>query len=338
MSNPFQGVDEILAALHPRHAATKQPAELEPDAPERIQQIWQAIGLSDFTRGLSLRPRTWAESEAELAPILERWSETPKSRAVWGATGGAIREALPGRLRVLKAFAEKIIVTDESTGLPDPPVLVVRSEARRVLRYCEAYTEWLIWELVTIVAQTRLTGYNRLAQLPSTRILAEVYPVGMYQLADRVWWMEMPKFDLTDGIPTIQTTVFYASLEAYSGFVSGLPEEKRAFMREPQGERCWLRDPGPLDLTKGTPEGFRRMASVGHDGRPESGIRAIGRVGSWLVWIGMVPKGDMAVKFDPAAHEEVSSWLKSLGLKVKQTEPLFLRVKGKRVGHDYYGW
>jgi hypothetical protein len=339
MSNPFQGLDSILAALCPRHGGDKQAAELEPDAPERIQQIWRALGLSELTRGLSVRPRTRAESEKELLPFLQRWSETPKSRAVWGESVEAIRKALPERLRVVQAASdEKLTITDESAGLVDPPVVQVQSESRRVLRYCDTYSEWLIWRLVRTVAQTRLAAYNRLAELPSKRIVDDAYPPGMYQLADRIWWMEMPKFDPEAELPPIQTTVFYASLEDYSAYVFSLPEEKRAFMRTPHTELCWLRAPGPLDLTEGTPEGFRPMTSVGFDGRPEKAIRAIGRVGAWFVWLGMVARGDIAVGFDPAARAEVSGWLESLGLKVKQTIPLDIRLKGKSVGHDYFGW
>jgi hypothetical protein len=338
MSNPFDGLDTILAALSPHHVGSKQTADLEPDAPERLRQIWQAIGLTELTRETSFRPRTRAASEEELAPILEQWSKSPKARAVWGESVEAIRKALPERLRVVQALSERIGITDESTGLADPPVLMLRSETRRALRWCETYTEWLTWKLLGVVAQARLAGYNRLADLPSTRILDEAYPLGMYQLADRIWWMEKPRLDPEAEDPVIGTMIFYASLEEYSAYVFGLPEAERAFMREPRGERCWLRDPGSLDLTSGTPEGFRAMPTVGYDGRPERGIRAIGRVGSWFVWIDMVAGGDLALRYDPAAHDEVSSWLNSLGLKVKQTEPLFLRVKGKKVGHDYYGW
>jgi hypothetical protein len=338
MSNPFDGLAAILAALCPQRAASKLPAELEADAPERLRQIWQAIGLTELTGETSFRPRTRTASEEELAPILEQWSKSPKARAVWGQSAEAIRKALPERLRVVQALPERIGITDESTGLADPPVLMIRSETRRTLRWCETYTEWLTWKLLGVVAQVRLTGYNRLADLPSTRILDEAYPLGMYQLADRIWWMEKPRLDPEAEDPVIGTMAFYASVEDYSAYVFGLPEAKRAFMREPRGERCWLHDPGPLDLSKGTPEGFRPMPTVGYDGRPERGMRAIGRVGSWFVWLGMVADGDMAVRYNPAAHDEMSSWLNSLGLKVKQTEPLFLRVKGKKVGHDYYGW
>jgi hypothetical protein len=77
---------------------------------------------------------------------------------------------------------------------------------------------------------------------------------------------------------------------------------------------------------------------VEYDGKPGKSIRAVGRVGSRFVWLGMVPNGDMAVHFDPAAHADVTSWLDSLGLKVKQNIPLTIRLFGKPVGHDYYGW
>ena len=338
MSNPFDELEAILSALNPRHKESKRAAELEADAPERIRQVWQAIGLSDFTRDLSVRPRTRGQSEEELASILGRWSQTPKTRAAWGATAEAMRGALPDRLRIVRALTEEVGITDESAQLADPPVLLVRSESRPALRWCETYTEWLIWRLVSIVAQKRSTGYRKLVDLPATQVLREGYPVGMFRLAEGVWWMEMPRLSREAEDPVIRTMVFYASLESYSTFVFDLPEEQRAFMANPPSEVWWLRDAGPLDLTKGTPDGFRAMGTTGYDGKPEKGMRAVGRVGKWLVWIGGVAKGDWAVNFNPDGREEVSNWLDRLGLKVKQKIPLTLRVNGKNVGHDYYGW
>lgn len=338
MSNPFQGLDEILTTLYARHGGDKKVADLEPDAPERYRQIWQAVGLSDFTRDLGLRARTRATSEDELLPILRGWTEAPKPRAVWGESVEAIRKALPARLRLIQTSAKRIGILDETTKLPDPPVLMVQAESNRVLRWCETYTEWLTERLLGIVAQVRMTGYNQLAALPATQILDEAYPLGMYQLADRIWWMKRPRLNPEVERPTIGDFVFYTSLEAYSAYVFALTDEQRAFMREPPGEVSWLRKPGALDLTKGTPEGFRPMAEVDFSGRPGTGIRAIGRVGSRFVWLGMVAKGDMAVTFNPDAHAEVSSWLEGLGLKVKQNIPLRPWVNGARVGHDYFGW
>lgn len=324
MNNLFEGLDAILAVLVPRHATTKQAVKLEPDAPERLRQIWEAVGISDFTRELEVRPRTARESEEELAIELRRWAETPKIRAVWGKTVEGIRKALPKHLRVVRVLPKQLGVTDEDTRVPDPPVLMLRVEERKALRWCGSYSDWLIWRLVRAAARKRLTGYNKRARLPATQILEQAYPPGMYQLADRIWWMEMPKFSPKAEQPTIVTTLFYASIDDYLTYAFGLTDQQRAFLSKPQGEVWWLRSPGKLDLTHGAPEGFRAMGHIGYDGKPENSVRAIGRVGSSLVWLEMVPKGDMAVTFNPTAREQVSSWLEGLGLAVKQKIPFDL--------------
>ena len=339
-ANPFRELGEILGALNPRYHAGEKAA-LEADAPLWVRRIWEAVGTCDAIQETSVRFWTRAESEDELGKTFERWSESPKARAALGKTAAAMRGKLPASIRLVRALTEEIAVTDESTGADDPPVLLMRSDSRKVLTWCASYREWLVWHLVSTIASTRSAGYNRRAELPSTPVLAEAYPAGMHRLAEGIWWMGMPALSEDAGIPTVQTKVFYASMEAYSAYALALPDTKLPFMVAPAGDTLWTKSAGKLDLTKATPEGFRGTSQIGYDGKTQKSVRAVGRVGSTIVWIGSAAEEqaeDVWITFNPQGRETVEKWVKGLGLKVKQDLPLRARVQGKRVSYDHYGW
>jgi hypothetical protein len=339
-ANPFRELAEILGALNPRCRAGEKAA-LEDDAPLWVRRVWEAVGISDAIQETAFRFWTRAESEDALAKTFEGWSESPKARAALGKTAEAMRGKLPAKIRLVSTPSDDLAVIDESTGADDPPVLLMRSEEREVLTWCPSYREWLVWHLVTRFTSTRFAGYNRRVELPSTPVLAEAYPTGMHRLAEGIWWMAIPALSEEAGIPTVQTKVFYASMEAYSAFALALPDDKLPFMMAPAGDVFWTKNAGKVDLLEAPPEGFRRTTHIGYDGKVQKSARAVGRVGSTIVWVGSAAEkkpDDVRITFNPQGREAVSKWVKSLALKVTPDIPLQTRAQGKRVSYDYYGW
>jgi hypothetical protein len=334
-ANAFAELDDVIGALVPQHRTSKRPADLPSDAPSRVRALWEAIGFGPATNeARKVAFPSLEQSEAELRRIFEAWTANPKSRARWNADGGvaAFRAHLPARCRLIKDRGDEIDVTDETVDADDPPVLAMRREAAPVLVWHERYTEWLIWELLGVLTTTRSTGYDDRGQLAGEQVLLGVYPK-MWRLADRIWWMEMPKYSRKDELPVNATKIFFASVEDYLAFVLALPDDKIGYTRSPRLSTLELRSAGPLDLFKGTPEGFRSFTRLGHD-RPDQGRHAIGPVGDTVVMLDGLEKGPVGVGFNPMKREQIFVWLKSLaGVKIAAGSETKLRP-----GYDKFGW
>src|SRR6185312_4216470 len=296
----FQELDSIYARLQPAHATGKRPAALEPDAPSKMREMWEATGVSDATGRL----RTRAESEDELAAIFRKWAAAPVSRSAWGANEAAFRRALPDRVRVLRTGTSGVVVSDETRGESDPPVLLMKPGKSPLVRYHDRYTEWQIWRGLGLAADDRETSYHPMGPIDGQQILKEAYPPGLYAMADGIWWLHMPPFPEDAEIPVKPRPVIYASAKAYLQFLLALPVEKQALFTLPKSSVFEVTQPGPINLAKTAPDGFR-VSKRADDRGPETGwFQAIGRVGDAFVWLVMRENSDLTVGFDPGARDQ----------------------------------
>lgn len=333
--NPFREVDAVLATLHPRHTRTKRAPLLEPVAPARLRQLWEAIGVSDATRALGLPLMTRDESEGALGHIFKAWDASPRDRGAWGGGAEAFRAALPACVRLVRHWKDEIAVTDESGDDPDPAVLVMRENRRPLLTWCRHYTEWLLWRLLGAVARTRRVDFPD--GLPGARLLVDGYPPGLRRVAEGIWVIERPKFTRPDEEEQ-PAFLFYSSMTGYSEHVMAQRGSKIGLYPEPLGHRFWVRAPGPLDLFRGTPDGFRVFTRLDLDGQTSKAQSAIGRAAGTIVFLGMLDRGELSVKIDPRARVGVLAWLKGLGVKPHREEPLVAWAAGRKLSFDAFGW
>src|SRR5690606_35264969 len=70
-------LDALLSELCPQHRTTKKGVELEPDAPERMRRVWEALGESEATARLRVLRRE--ESRAALERVFSDWAAEPRS-------------------------------------------------------------------------------------------------------------------------------------------------------------------------------------------------------------------------------------------------------------------
>lgn len=320
----FEGLDAIYAQLRPTHANGKKPAALEPDAPARMRQMWEATGVSDATGAF----RSRADSEAELARVFAEWAAAPVNRKAWGADAAAFRRALPERVRLLRVATSGIAVTDETGPQDDPPVLLMRPDEGPLVRYHDRYTEWQIWRGLGLAASIREAKHQPIASLEYRQILKDAYPPGLYALAPRIWWLHMPPFPRDAEIPVNPRPVLYASAREYLEFLLGLSVEQQAFFSLPKSSVFEVTKPDPINLAQGAPDGFRVSKRADARG-PETGwFQAIGRVGDALVWLVMRENSDLTVGFDPAARDRVRAWLEGLGVPIARERPLKTPASG----------
>jgi hypothetical protein len=316
--NPFEQVDAIFTQLHPGHAPQKKAPALEPDAPAKLRELWEATGVSEATGKL----RTRAESEDELAQIFRDWAVAPVNRGAWGADAAAFRRALPERVRLVSKRSSAVVVTDESAGADDPPVLAMRADHSPLVRHHDRYTEWQIWTGLDRVASVRETKYFPHGSSNGRQILADVYRPGLYEIADRIWWLHMPPFARDLGVPVNSKPVIYASAREYLDFLVALPPDRQGLFGLPRGSNFEVRDPGPINLARQAPAGFRVCNSADFRRRETGWFHGIGRVGDTWVWLVMRENGELTVGFDPAGAEQVRAWLASQGVKVTGERPL----------------
>jgi len=320
----FRELDAIYARLQPGHAAGKKPAQLEPDAPGRMREMWEATGVSEATGKL----RTRAESEEELAGIFRKWAAAPVSRSAWGADAAAFRRALPERLRVLRTGTAGVVVSDETGGADDPPVLLMKPDRSPLVRYHDRYTEWQIWRGLGLASGDRQAHYHPFGAADGQAILKEVYSPGLQLIADGLWWLHVPPFPRDAEIPVNPHPLIYASAKAYLEFLLGLPVEKQALFTLPKASVFEVTNPGPINLAHGAPEGFR-VSDRADDRGPVTGwFQAIGRVGGAFVWLVMRENSDLTVGFDPAAGAQVRAWLDGLGVPIARERPLKVPSSG----------
>ncbi|HXU61935.1 MAG TPA: hypothetical protein VN962_09560 [Polyangia bacterium] len=325
-TNPFEALDAIYAQLRPAHATGKKPAPLEPDAPSRMREMWEATGVSDAT-GIF---RSRADSEAELARIFAEWVAAPINRKAWGADAAAFRRALPARLRLLRVATSGIAVSDETGDQDDPPVLLMKPDESPLVRYHDRYTEWQIWRGLGLAASIREAKHQPLASIERRQILTDVYSPGLYELAERIWWLHMPPFPQDAEMPVNPRPVLYASAREYLEFLLGLTVEQQAYFSLPKSAVFEVTEPGPINLAQGegAPDGFR-VSKRADDRGPDTGwFQAIGRVGQALVWLVMREKSDLTVGFDPAARDRVRAWLEGLGVAIARERPLKTPASG----------
>jgi hypothetical protein len=316
--NIFEDLDALYTQLCPTHRTGKRPAELEPDAPAKVRQLWEATGVSEATG----RFRTRAQSEEDLAKTFRDWAAAPVNRSVWGPDEAAFRRALPDRIRLLRVGTSGVAVSDETGTQDDPPVLLMRPNKRPLVRYHDRCTEWEIWRGVGIAASIREARYYPTGAIDGQPILKDAYPPGLYAMADRIWWVHMPPFPKEAEVPANSRPLIYASAREYLEYLLKLPVEKQGLFTMPKSSVFEVTEPDPIDLSKAPPKGFR-VSNRADARRPVTGwFQAIGPVGDTLVWLLMREKGDLTVGFDPAARDEVRAWLEGLGVKISREQPL----------------
>ena len=332
-ADPFAGLDAIYTRLRPAHARARKPAELEPDAPARMRQMWEATGVSEATGAL----RTRAQSEAELAELFKGWAAAPVNRKAWGPDAAAFRRGVPERVRVLKTGTGGVFLSDETGTEDDPPVLLMKPDQGRLLRYHDRYTEWQIWRGLGLAASIREAQHYPPGVPDGQQILKEAYPPGLYAMGDGIWWLHMPALSPQADRPVNSRPVLYASARHYLEFLLGLPVEKQGQFTVPKSAVFEIVKPEPINLAKGAPPGFR-VASQADARRQATGwFQAIGPVGDTLVWLLMREKSDLMVGFDPAARDQVRAWLTSQGLEVTREQPL-KQPKGADTNPGLSGW
>lgn len=325
-------LDALLSELCPQHRTTKKGVELEPDAPERMRRVWEALGDSQATAEVRLSSRE--ESRAALERVFEEWFAEPRSRSVWATEGGAegYFRALPARYRLLLASTDEIVITDETGATGDPPVLVMRKTQPPILVECRSCVNWWIWKLLATVTRSRNATYNVHSGIRGERLLRSLYPQ-IERLGDGVYWMKMPERLRTDFVPSRTARIFYRTLGDYFQWVLGLPDEQIRFTSAPEAMTFTVSPPGVWDVWKKAPEGFRRFQPVGTDGKvSEIRREGVGRIEDVYLWLSRVD-GDrnLFVSFDPRKEKEVRAIVDAHKLKIKT-------VRRMPKDYDAYGW
>lgn len=326
-------LDELSSELCPRHRTTKNAVELEPDAPERMRRVWEALGDSEATARLRVLRRE--ESRAALERVFSDWAAEPRSLTAWNAKGDtkAYFDVLPARYRLVLARSDEVVITDETGTTDDPPVLVMRKTVSPIVTECASYVPWLIWELLRTVTVSRRSRYNRHSEIRGERVLCGLYPQ-MERLAEGVYWMAMPELLRTDVVPQSRSPIFYRTLGDYFRWVLGLSEDEIRFAWAPEEAMVFvISPPGPWDLWKQTPEGFRRFHPTDGVGKvQENAWEAVGRVGDVFLWLHLRKRSkELLVRFDLRKEDDVRAIVGQYELKIKDVQPMH---------EDYakYGW
>ncbi|MFK7986689.1 MAG: hypothetical protein AB8I08_11745 [Sandaracinaceae bacterium] len=287
-------LSDLVDELCPAHAKEREPMPLEEGAPKALAIITEALGWSPTLDAGLPPPR--AESDARLKSVFERWFSAALPRDVWGyERGDDMAEYVPKGTRFLNAGTgtienRTVLYVDESSGVPDPPIMSRRASEHRPIKLDERASNYLFHRLVH-----KGCGRERSARIDSTVGLGEpLFPKVCPELVQ-----------LAEGVYAGRD-VYFRSGKLYGAWVATLPTEKLALAKAPFSYRY-------REVKRS--KHLRPMAVDGIDGFRQyaNGTMAFGRIDDWPVWMRYHPHSGLPLRIWCAdeAGPVVKAWVEA---------------------------
>jgi hypothetical protein len=128
----------LMRAEVPMYGRTHRPLKLEPSAPAAIAALWESIGWADvFSKKQGLESPELQSGEAAIAERMEDYRS-------WGAGFKLTPADLPSPRRLVEDDGQGVafLITDESAGGIDAPILGVLADKNKIVRGADSYVRW----------------------------------------------------------------------------------------------------------------------------------------------------------------------------------------------------